>query len=62
MKSRDSMVPSAIQRSAPVTRMIGWAAGCLLRCAADLTAQILQDAAARRSAGHSPTASPQGKS
>ncbi|MDQ0823315.1 hypothetical protein QFZ79_001059 [Arthrobacter sp. V4I6] len=61
MKSRGNIIFSVSQRNAPISKVIAWAAGCLLRCAADVTAQILQDTATRGAAGSPSTTSPQGK-
>ena len=47
-----------------MNKVFRWAAACLLKCAAGITAQVLQDASSRRGAGSQPssTATPQGKS
>lgn len=62
MKSRETVATGVGLLSAPVSKVIGWAAGCLLRCAADATARILQDPHSFRGAGSPLPVTPKGKS
>ncbi len=62
MKSSKTVVTDVGLLSAPVSKVIGWAAGCLLRCAADATARILQDPHSLRGGVSPLPVTPQGKS
>lgn len=62
MKSPETVATGVGLLSAPAGKVIGWAAGCLLRCAADALARILQDPHSFRGAATPLPVTPKGKS
>lgn len=62
MKSTVTVATRNALLTTPIGKVVGWAAGCLLRCAADATARALQHPHVFLSGGSPLPVTPKGKS